>query len=360
MDSYIAPLTAFSYPLYTDENSFHNPVLKAHARFGFRFEAGLLSEGVALDFRANSRSYYDDYGVMLRWFKCSSYDALITLCPGVGIGGSYSPGMVGDDKGRTFFDFSVNPHLRMIFDTQARFAVMAEAGLTVVPIRDFNTASPVASDGRSKVRAEVAAGLMLDWERIEETSIFGAGVGSGNYHLATVQFGVKGGFPISHLLTYVSGGVSTSSETRNGVLGGVALDIGGPGWGGAFEGLYVSRRFGIDDNTYASLEQIEIPAFVRYRTRTANFLVMEMGGFGSVPISKYQLTIGGTTTTASTENQKLDYGLLGGIGFGAASRIVTILVELRYLWGMTNISLDTSGATSVHSRALEMMLGFLF
>ncbi len=361
IDRYIGPLGTFNYPLFSVENSYNTPVISSGFRYGFRVEAGSLSDNVSFDFRFNNRSSYTDYGILFRYFKCWGLESSFSNCPGLGLGVSYSPGFLVDPAGRSFTDLLVNANWRWMWDVGPKTVFVLDTGLLVVPTRSFSTSSPIESDSKAKMRAEVSMGFISDFVELGESIGFGQSQFSRGEQIESgLKFGLKGGFPLSKFVGVDAAGNSLSSSRRTGILGGLSLSSASRGLGFEMDLFYATRRFGITDSTSGIQERVELPIFLKYQTPGTTFLYFNAGGFGAYPIGNASVVSGTVTTSVSEAAYGLDYGYGFGVGGGIQAESVMVTFEFRLLNGLANLVQNPSGTESSESRLLDLLVGFYY
>ncbi len=320
-----------------------------------------MSENISLDVRFGSRSYYSDYGIFLRLFDCVGYEAMVKLCYGAGAGATYSTGLVTDASNRTFTDMQIEPFVRFIFDSQHDVGIIAEGGVKTILNRSYSTATPYRSDSRVKFRPYVAVGLLFDWEKIEDPTTFSMDnfeeVVPESY--PSVLLGVKGGLGNAKFLTVdAAGNTQAGSTYREGILGGISLDVGQGKWGFQLDGFYANRRMGSSATTTTVIERFEVFPQLRFRTLGSNFLLLTGGGFGAIALGKSITTANGVSLGEA--DGVFDYGASLGFGFGTRSKILTLTMEVRASWGFADFNPVAIPKASTRSRMLDLLIGFVF
>lgn len=361
VDQYVGPFGSFSYPLYSQENSFTSPVISSSFRNGFRIESGSVSDGVSVDFRFSNRSKYLDYGLMFRGFGCLGAESSLAFCAGAGVGGSYSPGFITDPPDRSFFDLLVNPFARVLVDFTSKSTLVFDLGVLAVPARSFSTPDPIENDSRTKLRVDASVGLLVDF--VEIGSGFGFGqspAAEGVIEPRFAEFGLKGGFPLSRYSGTSSTGAKLENSSRTGLMGGVTLDLGGEGFGFLTDVFYTVRRYGITESSSALFERIEIPGQFRYRTEGPSFFMTTLGGYYALPLGTATVVSGNNTVAVTNVSYKPDMGWMFGGGWGVQSEATTFTFEIRYSLGLVNLISTPSGAESAKSRLVDVLFGFLF
>jgi hypothetical protein len=365
IDAYLAPLVVVGLPLHEFENSFASAGNDGspEPRIGFRVEAGLLNENLSVDFRFASRSRYQDYGGGIRFFGCLGENTAMVLCPGIGLGVMFSPGFAYEAANRSFVDLSVNPFLRLILDTQKQVGLVFEAGVNAVPTRSFSTDDPVSSDPKAHIWIELTAGLILDFEGADESlfSDFGGSSSSTSFSHPGLLLGVKGGFPITTVRgTDSSGDAVKGMQGRPGTLGGLTVDVGAGTWGLAADVAYASRAYGADANTTATQDWVHVPIMARYRSPGATHIFANFGGYFAVPFGKTLTEIAGGTSSSTETTANIDYGAVLGLGLGTFAKVTTLQIELRYLYGVSNLMKDAPDNVTSKTSAVDLLVGFLF
>jgi hypothetical protein len=361
VDRYIGPLGSVTLPMYSTENSFNSPVIPSSFRTGFRVEAGSLADNLSFDFRFNSRNNFTDFGFLFRNFFCWGMDESFAICPGIGLGVSFSPGFVVDPAGRSFADFLVNSNIRWMWDVGEKTVFVVDTGLLYIPSRTFSTDSPVRSDSKAKLRGEITLGFLSDFVEVGEAVGFGSSrAAQGDWVAESFLMGFKGGFSIAKFTGTSSAGAVFDGSRRTGMLGGVTAEFGGVGLGLIIDILYGIRRFGLTSTSSALVERIEAPLLLRYRTEGASFLMASAGGFVAQHLGPAAIATGNISTTVEDQSLKLDYGYALGIGIGTAVESVTVTLELRAMNGVPNLVAAPSGSDSKKTRAYDLLIGFLY
>jgi hypothetical protein len=361
VDRYVGPFGFVSFPLYSVENSYNNPNIASAFRYGFRVEAGSISDNLSFDFRFNTRSSYTDFGFIFRYFYCWGENSTFAFCPGLGAGASFSPGFTIDPAGRSFMDLLANINFRWMFDVSDHTVLAVDTGILTVPSRNFSTDSPTSNDGKPKTRFEIGFGFLSDFVEVGEAIGFGnSEVSRGNFELPGFSFGLKGGFPLSKYKGLNSVGESYSGPKRTGIMGGLSMEAGSGQFGFMADLFYTARRIGIDDTTSGLFERVEIPLLLRYRSEGANYIYGTAGGFVAIPMGPAAVVTGSVTTAVEDIKYKTDYGYNFGLGWGIYTQAVLITFELRFQNGIPNLVPTPTGSESAKTRVLDLLIGFLY
>lgn len=363
LDGFIAPSIIFNYPFFEAEVSYSDPILLAAPRIGFRIESGRISDNIAVDFRFAARSWYTDFGGQLKLFECLNQGSSALLCLGVGAGLSYSQDLPSESGGRSFVDPQVQPFLRFIFDTEQQVGFFVEGSVLASFQRSFFSGDPKL-DKEDKIRAELAVGLILDFDKAQESISFtlgGSGSSVPSLDRSGVFVGVKGGFPLSKFLSTASdGSAGTGASSNLGIMGGLSGDFGASQWGVMADVLFASRRYGLDKTTSMAVDWIHVPVHLRWRNMDSTFLMLGAGGYGAIPLGKARITSGTDFGQETETTYGFDYGLSGGGGFGLESSVATFTIELRYNYGLANLLKEPVDSEKLTTRTWDLLIGFMF
>jgi opacity protein-like surface antigen len=184
--------------------------------------------------------------------------------------------------------------------------------------------------------------------------------------------------------------ISSYQKSKLGLVGGIGFEMGSQ-FGVEIDILYIQKGVKFEGsgsdplfgeagsfNVSANLDEVSVPVLLRYRFLEGTSPYILGGGEVAYIISskaKYtatdnatQQTYSGTEDLDQTENlNKLDYGLVFGVGLEVTSLAVPIFIEGRYHMGLANIFKTTADTPAqakdndwVRTKAVIVTLGIKF
>lgn len=185
------------------------------------------------------------------------------------------------------------------------------------------------------------------------------------------KFGIRGGLNMANVDIEASG-LSVSPESRTTFFAGINFEV------PMKENLFISpgiqytgrgyKLSGNGNSGEAKLSYIDIPLLLNFKapvSETANILISG-GGIAGILLSatgesKYS---NGTSNSEDIKDsfETFNFGLIFGGGIEIVSTSVTIIPQVYYTIGLTNLEKNTSGSSevSVTARDLSFGVGFRF
>ncbi len=357
LDGYLATFMSYNHPLFSIEHG----TVPAQGRINLIFEAGRLSQHIALDFRLGYRSDYTSYGSSFRLFQVFNEHSSMLMMAGVGLGMRYSPGFPATASAAkvSFVDALVNPFVRIIFDTRSGIGPAIDLGM------EFGERSSSSSNSIKGVKSHVvlAVGGLFDWDGlVSDDDRFLDTISEPSDGPKDFSIGFKIGLPYSVLSTSDSGGTTTSGAFSAGFVVGTGVDIGPDMFGLMGDLLYAQRSYGTTGSDLKTIiSRFEMP--VRLRVRASKFLFGTFGGYLAYGLGSVGTRTGSSTSKASFASaglNRLDFGVTAGGGGIVSGRGVDMSVELRYLLGMRNLKVAPTGSESIRNSAFDLIVGIMF
>ncbi|MCX6564141.1 MAG: porin family protein [Candidatus Aminicenantes bacterium] len=182
---------------------------------------------------------------------------------------------------------------------------------------------------------------------------------SGALSAQTVIF--KGGFCLANFHSFNQ---DPLSKAKTGLIGGLGIAIGGPQVFLEIDALYFQKGCRNDVGQAGEykflLPVISVPVMMKFRMsrkQTSPFIVF--GGEAGYVLEATQTGTGGTAWYPIPEGVKrFDFGVVGGAGFEIGMDTLSIVLEGRYHYGLTD--LGTNNNLRFKTSALCALIGFLF
>lgn len=175
------------------------------------------------------------------------------------------------------------------------------------------------------------------------------------------SYGVKGGFGLSTQSITTSAGTSaTGLSYKTGVIGGGSVDFGFGPLGITADLLYAHRAYGIGSLASVSTNRLEVPVMGRF---SMGMLTVMGGAYYAMGLGNVSATALGVTTSASYADagvSKSDMGLCLGAGLSIPVGLFSMGAELRYSYGLANMTAIPVGDASTQHRSLDLLVSFYF
>jgi hypothetical protein len=174
-----------------------------------------------------------------------------------------------------------------------------------------------------------------------------------------MNFGFKGGLGYSVYAAKSNIGTSLDTAYKMGYLVGPGLDLGvGPI---SIEGdlLYAHRSYGYDvGNTQVSVSRIEVPVAAKF---SFGLLNVQGGLYYAMGLGKIATKIAGVSQPSegfgTAGYERSDFGMLGGLGVTIPAGLVSVGLDLRYMFGLTDQ--NTSPGSARH-RSFDILASVWF
>jgi hypothetical protein len=176
---------------------------------------------------------------------------------------------------------------------------------------------------------------------------------------AQAQLGVKAGGSFGNVSN--RGVLPGSLDTRTGFAAGVSLGLGSGLLGLGIEGLYAQRGVNSDGspNDSRRLDYVDVPAYLRVTLPTP--IVKPFAYAGPQVSFEVRCQANGVqcpdTAAGGVSRKKTDFA--GVVGAGV--RISGLSIEGRYIYGLTDLKLNTvTNTDSYKTRSFLVLAGFSF
>lgn len=183
------------------------------------------------------------------------------------------------------------------------------------------------------------------------------------------SFGVKLGLGFNSQSANTTSGSSVNnySSSSMGFLFGPSADIGLGPVGVLVDVLWARRGVSYDtgsgtlNDTSVKLNNLYIP--VQARFSVLPLLRLTAGGFWSLALgggTQYDSQGNKIRSIVLADSQKMDFGLVGGLGVSVPLAVVSLTLEARYNFGLKNQAVDPVGDQSINNRSFDILAGVTF
>ncbi|MEM1118875.1 MAG: porin family protein [Bacteroidota bacterium] len=184
---------------------------------------------------------------------------------------------------------------------------------------------------------------------------------------AQVSFGIKGGTNLAEY-SFKENGTNIDQESINGFTLGAVLEI---GLGGNVflqpEAVFIQKgsklEFLSTENKF-NVNYLDIPVLLKIKILNSNLLNINLLGgptFG-MALNGEQTTVGGQTIDINIGGdnglKRFDLGINAGGGVGINFGNVGVFGDVRYLFGVNNISEDDN--REIRNKGLNLSVGLMF
>jgi hypothetical protein len=182
LDGFVSPSFTYAMLLNTPSNAVTadtNPSAttdekKSRMRFDLQF--GRLQRNVEFDVGLGSGGGYSDVGAVLRIFNHFYFSEKSATGISLGLGGGaryssvgiFAPVTSSADAQRTFYELTVSPFVRFIWDPMwGSFGLALETGIEAVPRRNFTDDLTPGSDSQARIRYYAGITLLISSRWLE-------------------------------------------------------------------------------------------------------------------------------------------------------------------------------------------------
>lgn len=170
--------------------------------------------------------------------------------------------------------------------------------------------------------------------------------------MAAQGFGIKAGYSYSAVPNN-NGALPGTLSAHDGLTAGIGMNTGGM-LGFGIEGLYSQRGFTSSVSASSQkLQYIDVPAYVKVKLPVPMLSPFVYAG----PQASYELKCSADGADCPSGREKMTYSAVVGAGV----KLLGISVEGRYMYGLTDLHLDTvSNTGNYKSRSFMILAGIGF
>ncbi len=172
-----------------------------------------------------------------------------------------------------------------------------------------------------------------------------------------IAWGIKAGLGYGNMSATDTTGTAVDSAYKLGFLAGGGMEIGVGPVGVGIDALYAMRSIDAAGVATTKMNRLEIPVIARFSTGMVAF---SAGGYWAMNIGTPQVTVGTAAAVDATNVASSDFGLIAGVGIGIPALLAGFTLDLRYNFGLAELTDVPTGSESSKFRSFDLVAGVTF